>query len=158
MSDKQEHLQLPTSATTKFHPIKSNSCTTTDTPTATLMQSHHNGYSILRRVPNEENRKNTRRRDPMDHTIWNDSEKDLMRQWTIKSGLVFQEYILVDAGGGTVDIACYEIIDEFGVKEIVHPTCGKWGSCYINDGYYPTYSLLSGWMNSKQKHPMDLWR
>eukprot|EP01084_Bolivina_argentea_P092332 166119_1 len=98
--------------------------------------------------------------------IWNDSAKDLMRQWTIKSGLVLPEqastqckivyepdcaslsilrhigkfsagdrYILVDAGGGTVDIACHEIIDENGVREIVHPTGGKWGSCYIDDQY-----------------------
>ena len=26
------------------------------------------------------------------------------------------KYILVDAGGGTVDVACHEIIGEFGVK------------------------------------------
>ena len=41
----------------------------------------------------------------------------------------------MDAGGGTVDIACHEILGEFGVKEILHPSGGKWGSCYIDDQY-----------------------
>ena len=36
------------------------------------------------------------------------------------------KYILVDAGGGTVDVACHEILGEFGVKEILHPSGGKW--------------------------------
>ena len=46
-----------------------------------------------------------------------------------------EKYILVDAGGGTVDIACHEILGEFGVKEIHHPTGGPWGSYYIDDKY-----------------------
>ena len=36
---------------------------------------------------------------------------------------------------GTVDIACHEIIGNFEVKEIFHPSGGKWGSCYIDDQY-----------------------
>ena len=34
-----------------------------------------------------------------------------------------EKYILVDAGGGTVDIACHEIVGQFGVKGTVH-----WGA------------------------------
>ena len=52
-----------------------------------------------------------------------------------KEWLKGEKYILVDAGGGTVDIACHEIVGEFGVKEVIHPSGGKWGSCYIDDQY-----------------------
>ena len=45
------------------------------------------------------------------------------------------KYILVDVGGGTADIACHEIVDEFGVKELYHPSGGKWGSIYIDAQY-----------------------
>ena len=49
------------------------------------------------------------------------------------------KYILVDAGGGTTDIACHEIFGEkdgdFGTKEINHLSGGPWGSCYIDDRY-----------------------
>ena len=36
---------------------------------------------------------------------------------------------------GTVDVACHEILADFGVKEIIHPSGGKWGSCYIDDQF-----------------------
>eukprot|EP01084_Bolivina_argentea_P320721 556516_1 len=45
------------------------------------------------------------------------------------------KYILVDVGGGTADVACHEIIDVFGVKEIYHPSGGRWGSTFIDDQY-----------------------
>ena len=40
------------------------------------------------------------------------------------------KYILLDAGGGTVDVACHKILDNGCVEEIVYPTGDKWGSCY----------------------------
>eukprot|EP01084_Bolivina_argentea_P263509 446025_1 len=47
------------------------------------------------------------------------------------------QYILIDAGG-IVDIACHEIVSEFGcemgVKEIL-PSITKWGSIYIDKQY-----------------------
>ena len=48
------------------------------------------------------------------------------------------KYILVDAGGGTTDIACHQILGsdgEYGVKEILAPSGGAWGSCYIDDQF-----------------------
>ena len=45
------------------------------------------------------------------------------------------KYVLVDAGGGTVDIACHEILGEFGVKEVLPPSGGPWGSFYIDEVY-----------------------
>ena len=45
-----------------------------------------------------------------------------------------ERFILIDAGGGTCDVACHEIMsDDFDVKEIVHPTGGPWGSTKKND-------------------------
>ena len=66
------------------------------------------------------------------------------------------KYILCDAGGGTVDIACHEILGQFGVKEILHPSGGKWGSCYIDDEYCKLLnSIFTGkWMMEfKQAQP-----
>ena len=65
-------------------------------------------------------------------------------------------YILVDAGGGTVDIICHEVLDDFGVKEIYYPSGGKWGSCYIDDQYIKLLKSIFGtrWINEfKKKSP-----
>eukprot|EP01083_Nonionella_stella_P240154 839784_1 len=48
---------------------------------------------------------------------------------------IYDKYILVDAGGGTVDVACHQVTGRFQVKEIHHPSGGKWGSCFIDDQY-----------------------
>ena len=61
-----------------------------------------------------------------------------------------EKYILIDAGGGTVDIACHEIMDNFGVKEIMHPSGGKWGSCYIDDQYIKLLKNIFGKDNVKK--------
>eukprot|EP01083_Nonionella_stella_P278113 945653_1 len=54
---------------------------------------------------------------------------------TFKKG---KKYVLVDAGGGTVDIACHEILGqdgEYGVKEVLAPSGGPWGSMFIDDQF-----------------------
>ena len=46
-----------------------------------------------------------------------------------------EKYILIDVGGGTADIACHEILGEdgeYGVKELLPPSGGPWGSQYID--------------------------
>eukprot|EP01084_Bolivina_argentea_P186546 321527_1 len=46
------------------------------------------------------------------------------------------KYILVDAGSGTVDIACHQILDKNNsVRELLHPSGGPWGDMYI-DTYF----------------------
>lgn len=55
-----------------------------------------------------------------------------------------EKYILVDAGGGTVDIACHEILGEFAVKEILPPSGGPWGSCYIDDQFKLSLNQIFG--------------
>jgi len=46
-----------------------------------------------------------------------------------------ERYILIDAGGGTVDIACHQVKAPFEMEEIYHPTGGPWGSDYIDDEF-----------------------
>eukprot|EP01083_Nonionella_stella_P009681 27761_1 len=55
-----------------------------------------------------------------------------------------ENYILVDAGAGTVDIACHQIMGEFGVREILPPSGGPWGSAYIDDQYKQTLDRIFG--------------
>eukprot|EP01083_Nonionella_stella_P286561 975337_1 len=55
-----------------------------------------------------------------------------------------EKYILIDAGGGTVDVACHEIIGEFGVKEVLPPSGGPWGSCKVDDQYKQTLNQIFG--------------
>ena len=65
----------------------------------------------------------------------NDDHKTMENNKSTTNFTKGEKYILVDAGGGTVDIACHEILDEFGIKEILHPSGGPWGSCYIDDQF-----------------------
>ena len=44
-------------------------------------------------------------------------------------------YILIDAGGGTVDVACHQVKREFEMEEIYYPTGGPWGGDFI-DNYF----------------------
>ena len=46
-----------------------------------------------------------------------------------------EKYILIDAGGGTVDVSCHQIKGEYEVDELYKPSGGPWGSCYIDDEY-----------------------
>ena len=59
-------------------------------------------------------------------------------------------YILVDAGGGTVDITCYKIyLSKCEVEEIASPTGGILGGCYIDDKYIELLENIFSkeWMN-----------
>ena len=67
-----------------------------------------------------------------------------------------EKYILVDAGGGTTDIACHQLLDGAGVIEILHPSGGAWGSCYIDDQYVKLLQDIfsTEWINEfKKEHP-----
>ena len=69
-----------------------------------------------------------------------------------------QKYILIDAGGGTVDIAFHEILGDFGVKECHHPSGGPWGSCYIDDEFIRLLDKIFGKENMdkfKASSPSD---
>ena len=61
----------------------------------------------------------------------NDNKEDDESRFANYSFDKGQKYILIDAGGGTVDIAFHEILGDFGVKECHHPSGGPWGIYYI---------------------------
>eukprot|EP01083_Nonionella_stella_P119506 357292_1 len=42
------------------------------------------------------------------------------------------QYVLIDVGGGTCDIACHEIMGEFQIAEIMHPSGGPWGGRVVD--------------------------
>lgn len=44
-------------------------------------------------------------------------------------------YMLVDCGGGTVDITCHELETKTDVKEIWMASGGPWGATYIDDAF-----------------------
>merc|ERR1712087_615049 len=67
----------------------------------------------------------------------NDAGNDEHSHW-----LKGEKYILIDAGGGTCDVACHEILGDFAVQEIVCPTGGPWGSTYIDDFFIKLLHLI----------------
>lgn len=63
-----------------------------------------------------------------------DEEKE-MNHGDDDAGSAFKpgtRYILIDAGGGTVDIACHQVQDAMEMEEVHRPTGGPWGSDYID--------------------------
>eukprot|EP01084_Bolivina_argentea_P169678 294120_1 len=62
-------------------------------------------------------------------------QKEYFKNDTGESFVPDDKYILIDAGGGTVDVACHKICGDGRVEEIVYPTGGPYGSCYIDDAY-----------------------
>ena len=40
------------------------------------------------------------------------------------------KYVLLDVGGGTCDVACHEIMGEFAIAEVLHPS-GKLFFVYV---------------------------
>jgi len=43
-----------------------------------------------------------------------------------------EKYLLLDLGGGTADIACHQVVDDYTVKEVYQPSGGAWGSSCID--------------------------
>jgi len=73
-----------------------------------------------------------------------------------------EKYILVDAGGGTTDIACHQILGadgQYGVKEILHPSGGPWGSCYIDDQFVKLLKEIFGvdWIDEFKNSKPNLY-
>eukprot|EP00484_Ammonia_sp_Unknown_P021757 CAMPEP_0197026112 /NCGR_PEP_ID=MMETSP1384-20130603/6279_1 /TAXON_ID=29189 /ORGANISM="Ammonia sp." /LENGTH=703 /DNA_ID=CAMNT_0042454723 /DNA_START=41 /DNA_END=2152 /DNA_ORIENTATION=+ len=69
-----------------------------------------------------------------------------------------EKYLLLDLGGGTADIACHQVIDDFTVKEVYQPSGGAWGSGYIDRHFIRLLGdlLERGWLQEFQmKRPSD---
>jgi len=46
------------------------------------------------------------------------------------------QYLVVDCGGGTVDVVAHEIISPTELKEILPPSGGPWGSTYVDKKWF----------------------
>eukprot|EP00486_Rosalina_sp_Unknown_P005549 CAMPEP_0201570984 /NCGR_PEP_ID=MMETSP0190_2-20130828/13502_1 /ASSEMBLY_ACC=CAM_ASM_000263 /TAXON_ID=37353 /ORGANISM="Rosalina sp." /LENGTH=460 /DNA_ID=CAMNT_0047995145 /DNA_START=17 /DNA_END=1396 /DNA_ORIENTATION=- len=88
-----------------------------------------------------------------------DKDKDEDKPKQPKQYLIAGEkYLLLDLGGGTADIACHQVIDDFTVKEVYQPSGGAWGSSYIDKHFIRLLTDLfpKGWLQEfQQSRPSD---
>ncbi|XP_056000508.1 heat shock 70 kDa protein 12A-like [Ostrea edulis] len=54
------------------------------------------------------------------------------------------KYIVVDAGGGTIDITAHEVLENGRVKELIKATGGDWGGTSVDDKYMNFIKCLIG--------------
>ena len=54
------------------------------------------------------------------------------------------KYIIIDAGGGTVDVACHQFMNNYSAKELFHPSGGAWGDMYIDKAFVNILQDLLG--------------
>ena len=54
------------------------------------------------------------------------------------------KYILIDAGGGTIDIACHQFMNNNDVKELFYPTGGPWGDKYVDSNFIRMFTQMLG--------------
>ncbi|XP_033731576.1 heat shock 70 kDa protein 12B-like, partial [Pecten maximus] len=54
------------------------------------------------------------------------------------------KYLLMDLGGGTIDITAHEILENDHLKEIIEPTGGYWGSLRVNEEFTRFLQRLCG--------------
>ncbi|KAG2465285.1 HS12A protein, partial [Polypterus senegalus] len=69
------------------------------------------------------------------------------------------QYIVVDCGGGTIDLAAYELLEDQYVKECCSPSGGPWGSCMVDDEFRAFLEELFGvqlWQEYIKKDPAGL--
>lgn len=54
------------------------------------------------------------------------------------------EYLILDAGGGTVDIAIHKVLDGGRVKELHKASGGAWGGTYVDDKFFEILEEIIG--------------
>ncbi|XP_061186444.1 heat shock 70 kDa protein 12A-like [Saccostrea echinata] len=54
------------------------------------------------------------------------------------------KYIVVDAGGGTIDITAHEVLEDGTVKELLKATGGNWGGVAVDESYMKLIKCLIG--------------
>eukprot|EP00490_Sorites_sp_Unknown_P026457 CAMPEP_0114672294 /NCGR_PEP_ID=MMETSP0191-20121206/42633_1 /TAXON_ID=126664 /ORGANISM="Sorites sp." /LENGTH=321 /DNA_ID=CAMNT_0001934231 /DNA_START=50 /DNA_END=1012 /DNA_ORIENTATION=- len=72
----------------------------------------------------------------IEHKNDDDSKETLIRSLSGK------KYILIDSGGGTVDVACHEFLNDGGVKELHYPSGGPWGDTNIDKAFIEILSKV----------------
>eukprot|EP00484_Ammonia_sp_Unknown_P030045 CAMPEP_0197025488 /NCGR_PEP_ID=MMETSP1384-20130603/5811_1 /TAXON_ID=29189 /ORGANISM="Ammonia sp." /LENGTH=1044 /DNA_ID=CAMNT_0042454023 /DNA_START=14 /DNA_END=3148 /DNA_ORIENTATION=- len=69
---------------------------------------------------------------------------------------VGDKVILCDLGGGTADIACHQLDEHGGMREIAAPSGGAWGSTYVDEHFLELLRDMFGaeWMEEfRREHP-----
>ncbi|XP_028673554.2 heat shock 70 kDa protein 12A-like [Erpetoichthys calabaricus] len=69
------------------------------------------------------------------------------------------QYIVVDCGGGTIDLATHEVLEDTYLKECCSPSGGPWGSCMVDDEFRAFLEELFGvhlWQEYKKNDPAGL--
>lgn len=75
---------------------------------------------------------------------------------------VFQEgsrYLVLDAGGGTVDITIHEIQKDGRIRELELASGGPWGGTYVDKAFYKVLSEILGskeFETYKREHALDV--
>ncbi|KAH3742608.1 heat shock 70 kDa protein 12A [Pelomyxa schiedti] len=68
------------------------------------------------------------------------------------------KYMVIDAGGGTVDIVVHQIVGTNGVKELIKPSGGMWGSAKVNEELFRTiFEKLFGANEINQLRSSDVF-
>lgn len=79
-----------------------------------------------------------------------------------KSFSVFQEgsrYLVLDAGGGTVDITIHEIQKDGKIRELELASGGPWGGTYVDKAFYRVLSEILGpeeFETYQREHALDI--
>lgn len=77
---------------------------------------------------------------------------------TIPSFKAGDKYLIMDLGGGTIDITAHEVLEDGHLKEIVEPTGGHWGGLRVNEAFTRLLQRLCGQdvlAELQQHHPTD---
>lgn len=54
------------------------------------------------------------------------------------------KYIIVDAGGGTIDITAHEVLEDGHVRELIKATGGNWGGTRVDEEYMDFIKSIIG--------------
>ncbi|XP_061165423.1 heat shock 70 kDa protein 12A-like isoform X2 [Saccostrea echinata] len=68
-------------------------------------------------------------------------------------------YIIVDSGGGTIDITTHEVLEDGSVKELFQSSGGDWGGTKVNDRIMQFFEDVLGSLTMselRQNHQLDI--
>lgn len=66
------------------------------------------------------------------------------------------QYLVLDAGGGTVDITIHEVLSGGRIKELHKATGGAWGGTYVDDKFFDIIKEIVGEKNFESFKKEDL--
>lgn len=69
---------------------------------------------------------------------------DTNKEMVLQAFAPGSKYIVVDAGGGTIDITAHEMQDDGHVKEIIKANGGNWGGTKVDEEYMDFIKCLIG--------------